>query len=359
MTSFLALLLLILVPAPPTPAPKPTPEPPAPVARPALAWKTLVKRCSATATVAGGFSFVAHDRSVSCLDAGGRTIWSTPVGPNDAAPRVDLKRVYIGTEAGALVALDRKTGKTLWTFETKNAIHSAPAVHGPAVFVESCDGGVYAVEAASGTMLWKFVRPDGSLGYADPIPVGDTALFVCGETTVYRLDPLSGSLVWKSPLMGKALATPARVEGKLIVGGDGCGLSALSEDDGKRLWRFPATGKSTDWYGVPLLRDGIVYVGTVRGLVYAIDASTGRRIWATALDGEALARPTLDPARGAVWVALTGAAPGAPSLVSLDSRTGKKRFELKLGDIAASPAIVGDRLYVGSLGGYYHAFALN
>lgn len=340
-------------------APSPSPAPRAKIlATPKLAWRTLAKRCSATATVAGERSFVSHDGAISCFDSGGRAIWSTPVGPVSAAVRVDIKRVYVGTDAGVLVALDRTTGKTLWKFETRNAIHSAPAVHGTAVFVESCDGNVYGVEAASGTQLWKFSRPDGSLGYADPLAVGDTALFACGESTLYRLDPLSGSLVWKTSFPGKALATPGRLDGKLILGGDGTGLSAVSEDEGKRLWRFPATGKSTDWYGVPLTRDGMVYVGTVRGLVYAIDGATGKRLWATALEGEALARPTLDPARGALWVPLTGSEPGAPTLVALDSRTGKKRYELKLGDIAASPAIVGDRLYVGSLGGYYHAFSL-
>ena len=341
-----------------TPAPTPTPKPTPPLARATIAWKTLVKRCSATATVAGGKTYLAHDRAVSCLDDAGHTLWSTVVGPNDAAPRVDLKRVYIGTLAGTLLALDRKSGAILWRFEAKNAIHSAAAVHGPAVFVESCDGKVYALEAASGTQLWSFTRPDGSLGYADPVPGGDTALFVCGETTLYRLDPLSGSLVWKTPMPGKGLATPGRSNGKLIVGGDGAGLSAISEDDGKRVWKFPASGKSTDWYGVPLVRDGMIYIGTVRGLVYAIDATTGRRLWAASLEASALARPTLDPARNAIWVPLTDTATGAPSLISLDSRTGKKRFELKLGDIAASPAIVGDRLYVGSLGGYYHAISL-
>ena len=331
----------------------------APMPQASVAWKTLMKRCSGTATISGGKSFIAHDRSVSCLDGEGRTIWSTSIGPNDASLRVDSKRVYAGTLAGILFALDRKSGKILWRVQTQNAIHTAPSLQGSAVYASSCDGTVYAIEAASGTVLWKFLQPDGSLGYADPLPVGDTALFSCGETTLYRLDPLSGSLVWKAPLPGKGLATPARIDGKLVVAGDGCGLTALSEDDGKRVWRFPASGKSTDWYGVPLARDGIVYVGTVRGLVYAIDAATGRRIWASALDGEALARPSLDSARGTLWVTLTGVPRGGPSLVALDMRTGKKRFEHQLGDIAASPAIVGDRLFIGTLGGYYYAFSLN
>ncbi|MGC4048097.1 MAG: PQQ-like beta-propeller repeat protein [Armatimonas sp.] len=177
-----------------------------------------------------------------------------------------------------------------------------PVTLGPStLFVEATDGNVHAVETASGTSLWKFSRPDGSLGFASPVLAGDSALFVSGETTLYRLDPAGGALVWKSVVGGKAVSTPERADGRLVVGGDMTGVTALSEDDGRRLWRFPGSGKTTDWYGAPLLHKGVVYVGTVRGLVYALSASTGKRLWAASLLGEALSRPAIDEPRGLLW----------------------------------------------------------
>ena len=357
LSALLGSLLLALSPQAPGSQPTPAPKRIEVGPRATLLWKTLVRRCASRAALAGAVSYVAHDRFLSRIDAG-RTVWSTEVGPTEGAPIFDAQRVYVGTESGTLVAVDRKTGRSAWKVACGNAIRSAPALRGSAVYVESSDGCVYAVEAASGTRLWKFERPDGSLGYADPILAGDAALYVCGETTLYRLDPLAGTLVWKQLVGGKALATPARAAGRLIVGGDGCGLSALSEDDGRRLWRFPAAGKSTDWYGPPLVSGGVAYVGTVRGLVYAVDIATGRRLWATTVPGEALSRPTLDARHGVVYVALTAGSSSSPSVLGLDARTGLKRVELKLGEVAASPAISGDRLYVGSLGGFYHAFSL-
>lgn len=325
---------------------------------PALLWKTLVRRCESAATLADFTSFVAHDSHVSCFDPGGRTLWSTQIGATQASPLFDGRRVYIGTDAGQLLALDAKSGKTVWKFVTGAPLKTVPAQGKSALFVEATDGQVHAIETASGVALWKFFRADGSLGYSAPVLAGDAALFVAGETTLYRLDPAGGALIWKAALGGKAASTPARAGGKLVLGGDSCGVGAYSEDDGRRLWRFPASGKTTDWYGPPLLVGGVAYVGTVRGIVYALDLATGKRLWATSLPGEALALPALDQARGLLWVGLTGAPPNQHSLVALDSKTGKQRTGFKLGDVAASPVIFKDRLYIGTLGGYFHACSL-
>ncbi len=325
---------------------------------PTLLWKTLVRRCESAPALSEQGVFLAHDGRLSCFDPGGRTVWSAQIGPSQASPVFESARVYIGTDAGLLLALDAKTGKTAWRFSATGSFKSAVAVGATALFAESTDGTVHAVEAASGTALWKFARPDGSLGYAAPTLAGDAALFVAGEKTLYRLDPAGGALVWKSTLGGRAASTLARGDGKLFLGGDGVGVSALSEDDGNRLWRFPASGKTTDWYGAPLLVGKVVYVGTVRGLVYALDSGAGKRLWATSLPGEALSRPTLDETRGLLWVTLTGAAPSQNSLIALDLKTGKVRTGFKLGEAAASPVITKDRLYVGTLGGFFYAYSL-
>jgi eukaryotic-like serine/threonine-protein kinase len=325
---------------------------------PTLLWKTLVRRCESVPALSEQTVFLVHEGRLSCLDPGGRTVWSAQIGASQASPVVEGKRVYIGTDAGLLLALDAKTGKTAWRLNASGGFKSAVAVGSTALFAESADGTVHAIEAASGTALWKFSRPDGSLGYSAPTLAGDAALFVAGETTLYRLDPAGGALVWKSVLGGRAASTPARTDGKLILGGDGVGVSALSEDDGNRLWRFPASGKTTDWYGAPLSVGKMVYVGTVRGLVYALDTTTGKRLWATSLPGEALSRPTLDEVRGLLWVTLTGAPVSQNSLIALDLKTGKVRTGFKLGEVSASPVISKDRLYVGTLGGFFYAYSL-
>jgi eukaryotic-like serine/threonine-protein kinase len=325
---------------------------------PALLWKTLVRRCESSAALSEQTTFLVHDGRLSCFDPGGRTVWSAQIGASQATPTLEGRRVYVGTDAGLLLALDAKTGKTIWRFSAPGGFKSEIALGATALFAESTDGTVHAIEAASGTGLWKFARPDGSLGYAAPTLAGDAALFVAGETTLYRLDPAGGTLIWKSVLGGRAASTPARTDGKLILGGDGTGVTALSEDDGNRLWRFPASGKTTDWYGAPLSVGKVVYVGTVRGLVYALDSLTGKRLWATSLPGEALARPTLDETRGLLWVTLTGAPASQNSLVALDLKTGKVRTGFKLGEVSASPVITKDRLYIGTLGGFFYAYSL-
>jgi outer membrane protein assembly factor BamB len=55
--------------------------------------------------------------------------------------------VLIGTERGTVVALDARTGKQLWTFQTQGRITASPVVAGGVMYVASHDGMLYAVEA--------------------------------------------------------------------------------------------------------------------------------------------------------------------------------------------------------------------
>ena len=51
-------------------------------------------------------------------------------------------------------ALDARTGKARWTFETKDRVDASPVIVGQRVFVGSLDGSLYALDLAGGRQLW-------------------------------------------------------------------------------------------------------------------------------------------------------------------------------------------------------------
>ena len=53
-------------------------------------------------------------------------------------------------------ALDRSTGKSVWTFLTRARVESSPLVAGSRVFVGSNDGHFYSLDMGSGKKLWDF-----------------------------------------------------------------------------------------------------------------------------------------------------------------------------------------------------------
>jgi outer membrane protein assembly factor BamB len=53
-------------------------------------------------------------------------------------------------------ALDRKTGKSLWTFTTGARVDSSPVVSGGRAYVGSNDGKLYVIDVMSGKSVFQF-----------------------------------------------------------------------------------------------------------------------------------------------------------------------------------------------------------
>ncbi len=365
----------------PTPTPKPTPraapKPPAAITNgddeknAPLLWKTFLKRLDGAPAVDGSGStassdktalYVGSDGALVCLDGGGRTQWATVIGATQAQPAFDATRVYVGTDRGVFYALSRDTGRIAWKYAAPSSILSTPALlpGGKQVVFECSDGGIYALNAATGTFVWSFKRGDGSLGYASPT-VDKQSVFVCGENTVYKLAADTGKEQWRTPIGGKALATPIVDGDRVFVGGDGSSLMALDAQTGKPLWTFaggptPKGATGSEWFGPPLAVNGTVYVSTYNRWIYAVDAQTGRAKWTYRVLGSALTRPALDPRRGVLYVASTTFRDN-PTVTALNAQSGAKLWDYKAGYVAASPVFAGNRVYVASTNGFLSAFA--
>lgn len=337
--------------APPRPKPKPLFQ------TPKLLWRVAVGKVEGTPAFDGKSLLLGGSDAFLMLDAEGRPQGRLETGPQLAGPAYDDNRAYISSDQGTLYAFTRSTGVQAWKFPTDGgaSLLTTPAVGAGRVYFEATDNNVYCVDSAHGQLKWKYTRADGSLGYSSPV-FQDNAVFVCGETTVYRLNAADGVEMWKSYIGGKSLSTIEAGGGRLYVGGDGVGLVSLSPTQGTVLWSFP--GKiAGDWFGTPLYSNGTVYVSTYNRMVYAVDAATGKVRWSYQLLGSALSRPVLDAKRATLYVTSTTYRDN-PTLTAVNIKTGKKAWDYKVGHTTGSPVITGDRLYVGTNAGFLYAFSL-
>ena len=125
-------------------------------------------------------------------------------------------RIWFGRAEGALVCLDRQTGKEQWRYWTTGRIISAPTWHAGMLYAGSCDGWVYCLDAANGTLIWRYrVAPDerllmsqGYLSSAWPVQanvlVHDDAVFAfagligeLGGSALCALDARTGEPRWE------------------------------------------------------------------------------------------------------------------------------------------------------------------
>lgn len=370
---FALLSLTQFTPLPKTPptrpvaSPKSTEVPPAklrPAASayvgPTFLWKAFVKRGDATGAVALGDSYVAAGEALIHLDSEGRPAGTNELGATQSEVAVDEKRIYVGTERGTIYAIDRKTGTIAWKYVgASGAVRMAPALSLTRIVFESLDGAVYCLDNATGALKWKFNRPDGSLGFASPV-INGNYVYVCGESVVYRLSFATGKEDWRMNLGGRSLTTPVLAGGRLYVAGDGNGLNALDPETGQRLLRIqPKTENGQpEWFGTPLVFGKSLYITTYGRSVYALELPALKIRWTATTLGPALSKPALDAQHGIVFVS-SGTYKDNPTLTGFTAGSGLKVWEQRLGYVATSPVITENRLYVGSMNGYYYAFSLD
>lgn len=68
----------------------------------------------------------------------------------------DQKRVFFGTSLGLYFALDKKTGKTLWSFKAPQAIYDFNNIHKKTVIFRDIDFKLYSLDTEEGNLLWTF-----------------------------------------------------------------------------------------------------------------------------------------------------------------------------------------------------------
>src|SRR5688572_2423850 len=134
--------------------------------------------------------------------------------------------------------------------------------------------------------LWLALTP-GRIGAqerpATPVPAEavTTAAMFRGNPARTGEEPGPGPvgdpvLRWQFETDGRVDSTPAVVDGVVYVGSDDGNIYAVAVDTAEERWRF-TTGGAVD--SSPAIASGVVYVGSADGSFYALDASSGEERW--------------------------------------------------------------------------------
>ena len=225
--------------------------------------------------------------------------------------------VYASSHEGIVYALDAQTGELLWRFETGSALNPPPTVAGGVVYVEKAGGGLWELDALTGELL----RNDETL-YEDLL-LSDGTLYIPiwridGDFSVNirAIDESSGDLRWEADVprsSGLPLLFPLTASGRNIYVSDDYQVRALDSTTGKLAWSFDAG----DVVEVPPGgADGVVYLRSYSAAC-ALDESTGEQLWRYEVDHGGLARP---PAvADGVWALVDGGG----DVHALDAATGQ------------------------------------
>jgi len=191
----------------------------------------------------------------------------TAGGPVCGSIVADNGMVYFGSLDGNIYAVNALTGSLEWKFQTNYRVESTPCVTAGVVYTGADDGNVYALNATTGAEIWSC--PCYQPGSGGPF----TQVF-----WISAWQPRSSPVVWN---------------GKLYVGSLDGNLYCINTLTGVATWHMAAGNVTYPIGGTPLVANNTaaasgesVYICSGNSFIYAFDANTGAPEWATQLEGQ-------------------------------------------------------------------------
>ncbi len=171
-----------------------------------------------------------------------------------------------------VLALDAATGTEKWFFETGGSIAASPAISGSRLIAPSKDGNVYAIDRATGALVWQAAV---DAGVSSPAVVGDSVILGGGSFgtagRVVALDSATGVPRWSYIPNGPVQASVTYADGKAFFATNAAhgSIYALNATTGAPVWSFEPS-PSEYIFGSPVVADGMVFAPSDNGHMYAL-----------------------------------------------------------------------------------------
>jgi outer membrane protein assembly factor BamB len=242
----------------------------------------------------------------------------------------DTDSIYVSFNE-RIVAINPVSGAVLWEYPVKEErdakFYAVPVVDDGTIYVGDYKGNLHAISTDGGT-LWVY-KPDREklIGPISPTPV----------------DRVIGGVAVDSD--------------KVFFGLGSRNVVAISRETAKEVWTFETNqGVWAKPLYIPANPEdetslATVYVVSLDHYLYALNAETGHLLWKKDLGGAAPGDMIYDEARNRVYVGTF-----VSELLAIDLSTHEITDRYQTDDwIWGRPALEGDMLYFGDLGGHLYA----
>ncbi len=184
------------------------------------------------------------------------------------------------------------------------------------IYLGSARGNVIAMDAGSGGELWrKPITATGSGGfgcgasevsvpiYGTPVVNGELVYIAGFDGKIYAINTSAGAERWIYPRQGNLHSFVGGLvldQGKLYIGSVGGNIYSLDAETGDLIWQHE-TGEQL--WATPAVEGDTLYIGSFDKKLYALDAATGEEKWAQPFEtqGPIISTPLVDD--GVVYVA--------------------------------------------------------
>ncbi|WP_439183266.1 beta-alanine-activating enzyme beta-propeller domain-containing protein [Carboxylicivirga taeanensis] len=271
----------------------------------------------------------------------------------NSSPVVVNHMVYVGSGDNHVYAIDAVSGQLKWKYKTGGVVHASPVVHDNKVLIGSFDGYFYALDAVSGSLVWRFKTvgdryfPNGAIQKAACI-YRDKVIFGSRDFNIYALDIETGRGHWNYKERGSwIIATPLVVNDRLYFGtSDTHRFYCFQANSGEILWEKALNMRV---YSTALAKNERIYFGCFNGKVYGLSAESGQKVF------EFQTKASLQN-YASLFKSETQFADGV-ELYGDDGEEIEKQL-LNLGAFLSTPLIDNGMLYIGDANGHFYGIEL-
>ena len=218
--------------------------------------------------------------------------WKTPLDGSGSEPVIHDGTLYIGAFDGSVNAIDPRSGKTVWRYQTGVGLTSGPEV----IVVPG-----RRFEDAMGAALGKLGQDDRRREvWATPVVDGETVYVGARDANMYALDAKTGRPRWSTDIRQPITREAVLAGDVVLVRGAMQGsqssrnaVFALDRKDGRMIWSTEGKGEAS----YPAASGGFAFYARrpnppddapnviLPAVVEAADLRTGRVAWSQPLRG--------------------------------------------------------------------------
>jgi outer membrane protein assembly factor BamB/predicted phosphodiesterase len=208
----------------------------------------------------------------------GNRIVGTPAAANGV--------VVFGSADKKIYGVNAKTGKLCWECPAKEAVLGAVTIDNGIAYIGASDHTFRAIDVNTGKLRWEYTDVKGYIE-TRPLIYEGKVIFGAWDNNLYALDKESGRELWKwngnltRMHFSPAAVWPVAANGKVFITDPQRAMTAIDANSGKTIWRtFQSTVRETIGLSADKMR---LYSKTMQDSVvcFSTEGNVPKQIWAT------------------------------------------------------------------------------
>jgi outer membrane protein assembly factor BamB len=174
-----------------------------------------------------------------------------------------------------------------WKVKTKDGIEGTAAIVNRTVYIGSMDEHLHALDLATGNEKWKYK----AVPFKAPASVKDGSVFIGDSDGIFHcVDAATGAKRWTFKTDAE-IAGGANFSSDAVLFGSGDETLYCLSMDGKERWRFKVPGGPV--LGTPAIVAGRTFAAGCDSTLHVLDLATGKELGSVDLGGQIGATPAI------------------------------------------------------------------